>query len=185
MSGSRQFMRRAAPAVLVVGAAVGTVMAFDQALRSEPTAAGPAPVAASGAEPLQLPGSAASPGASPLSANSPGPSASPSTSSGPGQHGYMHQGPNCDHAREVTGQSVPTRFGPVQVSASVMGNRVCSVRAVDWPDNDRVSAQINAEAIPTLDEQATSVGADFDTISGATYTCDAYRKSLQSIIDRV
>lgn len=184
MSGSRQFMRRVAPAVLVAGAAVGTVVVFDQALRSEQTAVSPARELASDTESPQLAAPTATPAASPLAANSPGPSNSPSASSGPGQHGYMHGGPNCEKAQEVKGESVPTRFGPVQVSASVMGRQVCSVRAIDWPDNDRVSARINAQAIPTLDEEATSVGAEFDTISGATYTCDAYRKSLQSILDR-
>jgi uncharacterized protein with FMN-binding domain len=43
---------------------------------------------------------------------------------------------------------------------------------------------INAYAIPVLDQTAGQVGVQFDNISGATYTTNAYRRSLQSVLDR-
>lgn len=89
----------------------------------------------------------------------------------------------CAPGEEVTGESVMTRWGPVQVVATVDGQQVCEVHAVAWPDSDRKSQAINAYAIPELDAMASEVGTSFDYISGATYTSEAYRDSLQSILD--
>ncbi len=89
----------------------------------------------------------------------------------------------CANADEVTGDSVMTQWGPVQVSATVAGGRVCEVHAVDWPANDRKSQMINSYAIPELDASATQSGMAFDYVSGATYTSQAYGASLQSILD--
>ncbi len=43
---------------------------------------------------------------------------------------------------------------------------------------------INSRAIPYLDAQAAEVGVEFDSVSGATYTSEAYRESMQSILDQ-
>ena len=91
---------------------------------------------------------------------------------------------DCSTGDTVTGDSVMTRWGPVQVAATVSGTRVCEVHAVAWPANDGRSQQINAYAIPALDQMATaSEGTQLDYVSGATYTSDAYAQSLQSILD--
>jgi uncharacterized protein with FMN-binding domain len=90
----------------------------------------------------------------------------------------------CDSGDEVTGDSVMTQWGPVQVSATVAGGQVCEVHAVSWPSNDGKSQMINAYAIPQLDQMATaSGGTQLDYVSGATYTSNAYAQSLQSILD--
>jgi uncharacterized protein with FMN-binding domain len=90
----------------------------------------------------------------------------------------------CDNGEQVTGDSVMTQWGPVQVSATVAGGQVCEVHAVSWPSNDGKSQMINAYAIPQLDQMATaSSGTQLDYVSGATYTSDAYAQSLQSILD--
>jgi uncharacterized protein with FMN-binding domain len=90
----------------------------------------------------------------------------------------------CASGQTVTGDSVMTRWGPVQVAATVDGGRICEVHAVAWPSNDGKSQQINAYAIPYLDQMATeSEGTQLDYVSGATYTSDAYAQSLQSILD--
>lgn len=91
---------------------------------------------------------------------------------------------DCTTGETVTGDSVMTRWGPVQVAATVSGTRLCEVHAVAWPANDGRSQQINAYAIPALDQMATaSEGTQLDYVSGATYTSDAYAQSLQSILD--
>jgi uncharacterized protein with FMN-binding domain len=90
----------------------------------------------------------------------------------------------CDNGEQVTGDSVMTQWGPVQVSATVAGGQVCEVHAVSWPSNDGKSQMINAYAIPQLDQMATaSSGTQLDYVSGATYTSGAYAQSLQSILD--
>ena len=62
----------------------------------------------------------------------------------------------CDTGEQVTGDSVMTQWGPVQVSATVAGGQVCEVHAVAWPSNDGKSQMINAYAIPQLDQMATA-----------------------------
>jgi uncharacterized protein with FMN-binding domain len=61
---------------------------------------------------------------------------------------------------------------------------VCAVQALTYPDGDRKSQMINSMAIPTLDAQAAEQGVEFDGVSGATYTTEAYRESMQSILDQ-
>lgn len=85
-------------------------------------------------------------------------------------------------AETVTGPGVQTPWGPVQVAATVSGGHVLEVHAIAWP-SDRHSQQINAYAIPVIDEQASQVGVEFDSVSGATYTSEAYRESLQALLD--
>jgi uncharacterized protein with FMN-binding domain len=85
-------------------------------------------------------------------------------------------------AETVTGPGVQTPWGPVQVAATVSDGQVLEVHAIAWP-TDRRSQQINAYAIPLIDEQASQVGVAFDSVSGATYTSEAYRESLQSLLD--
>lgn len=92
---------------------------------------------------------------------------------------------DCAAALRVVGDTVGTRFGPVAVEARVAGSTLCAVAAVQYPDGDPRSAQINARAVAILDDRASSVGTVFDAVSGATYTSEGYRSSLQSIVDRL
>lgn len=87
------------------------------------------------------------------------------------------------NAQEVTGQSAMTRWGAVQVAATVANGQLCEVHAIAYPSGDRESQQINSYAIPQLDAMASQSGIAFDNISGATYTSTGYRQSLQSILD--
>lgn len=89
----------------------------------------------------------------------------------------------CASAQEQVGPAVDTPWGPVQVAATVSDGQICEVHAVVYPNNDRKSERINASAIPMLDSMATQQGIAFDNISGATYTTEAYRGSLQQLLD--
>lgn len=91
----------------------------------------------------------------------------------------------CATGEQVNGDPIMTPWGPVTVAASVDGGTVCFVQAIDWPQDDRKSQMINSYAIPELDTMASQVGTQFDYISGATYTSEAYRDSLQSLLDRL
>ncbi|MFI7502198.1 FMN-binding protein [Streptomyces sp. NPDC049687] len=86
--------------------------------------------------------------------------------------------------KAVTGESVQTRWGPVQVRITVADGRITDVTAVTYPQENPRDQQINAYAIPRLRSEAlTAQSADIDTVSGATYTSDGYRQSLQSALD--
>ncbi|MFD0277519.1 FMN-binding protein [Kitasatospora sp. NPDC127111] len=87
--------------------------------------------------------------------------------------------------RTVTGDAVPTRYGPVQVRITLDGTKLTKVEAVQYPTGDRRDREINAGAIPVLGEEALAAqSADIDVVSGATYTSDGYAGSLQSALDK-
>ena len=55
--------------------------------------------------------------------------------------------PTCDTATTITGDSVQTRWGPVQVQASVLADgSICRAEAVVYPDSDGEAMQINSYA---------------------------------------
>ncbi|MCX5336701.1 FMN-binding protein [Streptomyces sp. NBC_00140] len=86
--------------------------------------------------------------------------------------------------RTLTGDSVQTRYGPVQVRATLKNGKLTDVTAVTYPQENPRDQQINSYAIPQLTREAlTAQSADIDTVSGATYTSDGYRQSLQSALD--
>ena len=85
----------------------------------------------------------------------------------------------------MTGDAAMTPWGPVQVRMDFAADgTICGVQALTYPDGDRKSQMINSRAIPTLDAQAAQQGVEFDGVSGATYTTEAYRASMQSILDQ-
>ena len=84
-----------------------------------------------------------------------------------------------------TGATDTNKWGPVQVQITVtrrqdhQRRRRCRHRR----PTARASS-INARATPTLASEALSAqSANIDTVSGATYTSDSYKVSLQSAID--
>ncbi|WP_460063634.1 FMN-binding protein [Streptomyces sp. YKOK-I1] len=104
---------------------------------------------------------------------SPAPSSTSSASAGSGKG-----------STTVTGDSVQTRWGPVQVRITVQNGKITDVTAVTYPQDNPRDQQINAYAIPQLRSEALKAqSADIDTVSGATYTSDGYRQSLQSALD--
>jgi uncharacterized protein with FMN-binding domain len=79
----------------------------------------------------------------------------------------------------VKGPTVDTEKGPVQVQATFRGEKITAVSMLQQPDHPQTEA-----AVPVLiEETLTAQSADIDTVSGATITSDAYRKSLQATID--
>lgn len=90
-----------------------------------------------------------------------------------------------DAARTVTatGPLVATRYGPVQVQVVLAGDRLVSADAVRLPDGDGESRSINRHAGPALARQAVSRQGGVDTVSGATWTSEGYRRSLQAALD--
>jgi uncharacterized protein with FMN-binding domain len=89
-------------------------------------------------------------------------------------------------ARQVTGADVPNQYGDVQVRVSVAGGRITKVSAVRLPSGDGRSQQISSFSGPQLAQQALAAqSAKIDGVSGATYTSDSYRSSLQAAIDQL
>ncbi|MFD7878753.1 FMN-binding protein [Streptomyces sp. NPDC059766] len=86
--------------------------------------------------------------------------------------------------RTVTGETVQTRWGPVQVRITLKDGRLTEVTAVTYPQENPRDQEINSYAVPQLRREALAAqSAEIDTVSGATYTSDGYRRSLQSALD--
>jgi uncharacterized protein with FMN-binding domain len=87
----------------------------------------------------------------------------------------------------LDGQTIDTRWGPVQVEAVVSPTgQICDVDAIQSPDSHGRSVRINERALPILhtevmDAQSTNISV----VSGATITTRGYQQSLQSILDSV
>ncbi|MCX4760702.1 FMN-binding protein [Streptomyces sp. NBC_01275] len=108
------------------------------------------------------------------------PSASPSGSSPSGSSGSS----GAAQARTVTGTVSQTQYGPVQVRITVANGKITKAEAVQAPKGG-TSDQKTALSVPKLNAAAVAAGsADIDSVSGATYTSEGYKKSLQSALDQ-
>jgi uncharacterized protein with FMN-binding domain len=87
-------------------------------------------------------------------------------------------------SRTITGQTVQTQYGPVQVQIVETGSRLTNVTPLQLPSDNSHSAEIAANAVPILRSEALKANsARIDVVSGATYTSDGYAQSLQSALD--
>jgi uncharacterized protein with FMN-binding domain len=160
-------LRRAAPAAVIAAAAIAIVTRFDGGVSS-----------------LVL-GSAAA------SSTSGATAATSSGTTDPGT-GTTDSGSTTACGVESVGDTVDIyesgghgrgSYGQVQVTAWISDGQVCDVQTAYQPYDGR-SQRIDQQAIPMLDSLAVQSGsAQFDTISGATYTSIAYQQSLQAAID--
>ena len=115
----------------------------------------------------------ATPGTSSSSAATPAPSSTGSTSP-----------ESTSTSGSFTGDSVDTRWGPVQVEITVANGRITDAQAVVYPSEKGRDQEINSYALPVLhDEVLQAQNAQIDAVSGATVTSDGYTASLQSAID--
>jgi len=88
-------------------------------------------------------------------------------------------------AKTYTGDSVDTRWGPVQVQIRVQNGKITASRAVVYPNGNHEDEQINSFALPVLSQEVVqSQSANIDMVSGATVTSEGYLSSLQSAIDK-
>jgi uncharacterized protein with FMN-binding domain len=148
-------MRRAILAICATAAALVLLLSFKTHTQS----------AAPGSSPAAALGSPAPGGA--------GASASAATS-GTGGGGTT-----------VTGAAWPTIYGPVQVRITVKAGHLTGVDATEYPEETANDQEINAFAIPRLNQEALAAdSAKIDTVSGATYTSGGYVGSLQNALDK-
>jgi uncharacterized protein with FMN-binding domain len=85
----------------------------------------------------------------------------------------------------VVGPPVANQYGTVQVAVTVAGNQIKDVRALQLPNGDGRTNLISAQAGPLLQQEVMNAqSGQIDTISGASYTSDSYRQSLQAALDK-
>ncbi|MFF7948150.1 FMN-binding protein [Streptomyces griseorubiginosus] len=79
----------------------------------------------------------------------------------------------------VTSSTITTEKGPVQLQVTFDGTKITAVKMLQQPDHPQTEAAVPKLVAETLQAQS----ADIDTVSGATITSEAYKKSLQATID--
>jgi uncharacterized protein with FMN-binding domain len=80
------------------------------------------------------------------------------------------------------GASIPSRYGPIQVTISVAGGRITDCKGT-WDIDIPRSIQIDTAAFPLLETDCVSTGtAKLHQVSGATLSVNAFIASLQSAL---
>jgi uncharacterized protein with FMN-binding domain len=79
----------------------------------------------------------------------------------------------------VSGTTVNTAKGPVQVQVTFAGTKITAVKMLQQPNHPQTTAAVPKLIAETLEAQS----ADIDTVSGATITTEGYKESLQAAID--
>lgn len=84
-----------------------------------------------------------------------------------------------------TGDAAQTRFGPVQVSITISNGRITNVTAPVYPRESFQDQQINAQAIPWLEQQTIAAqSANIQGVGGASYTSQGFYQSLVSALSK-
>jgi uncharacterized protein with FMN-binding domain len=87
--------------------------------------------------------------------------------------------------RTVSGDTIQTRFGPVQIQLTLTDGKITKVTALQLPSDRQRDVEIDDFAVPQLTQETLSAqSARIDSVSGATYTSDGYIRSLQSALDK-
>ena len=93
--------------------------------------------------------------------------------------------PGKPQTRTVTGSSIGTRYGDVEVQVVLTGTQITDVVPVRLPDSNGVDQEIDQQVVPILiQETLTAQSSNIQAVSGATYTSDGYIRSLQSALDK-
>jgi uncharacterized protein with FMN-binding domain len=159
-------------AATLIATVLGLALLFSFKTPDEPPASN-RPVAVAGT-PTPRPTSPSASGTT--SPASPGGGASPSPAS---------SAPPNTASQQFDGSVVATRFGDVQVRLVESGGKITDVQALQLPFDRRRSLEISQFVEPILhDEALQAQSARIDTVSGATYTSEAYSTSLQAALDR-
>ncbi|MDH6218604.1 FMN-binding protein [Streptomyces pseudovenezuelae] len=111
-----------------------------------------------------------------IDANDEAVSASPSASDSPSASPSSSP---ADVSQALTGSTVNTEKGPVQVQVTLEGDKITAVKMLQQPNHPQTTAAVPQLVSQTLEKQS----ADIDTVSGATITSDGYKESLQAALD--
>lgn len=168
----RPTLKGTAVALSTAAATAGVLLANPGSLSAAPDPATglAAPAGAASAAPANAPDLDPAPVPPSAPAATPAPAAAPEPAPAPADVVY-------------TGTTIDTRYGPMQVQATISGGVIADITWLQLP-SDGHSRGINDYAAPALVEEALAAqSADVSTISGATYTSTGFRQSLQSILD--
>jgi len=83
------------------------------------------------------------------------------------------------------GQLVTYFYGDIEVDITTKGGHIVNVSVPQNGASDGRSQMINSYAVPILVQEAEKAqGMNFDAVSGATFTSDAFAQSFQSALTK-
>lgn len=136
-----------------------------------PTPATPTPTHASGAGPTPTPMPVA-PKPVPTRAPAPQPTAPPPALPA----GYTGS---------IAGAVIGTKYGPMQVKVVWSGGKITDVVTLQMTNSSSHSTALSQHACPILRSEALAAqSANIATVSGATYTSNGYKQSMQSALNQ-
>jgi len=166
---------------LIVGGTIGGLGAvvsitppqFGNSGGLSPNATPAAPAAATSSAPAQSSTAPAATPATPAPAQSSATTSPAQTTKSAGASGTF------------TGDVAQTRFGPVQVKITVSNGRITNVTAPQYPTESFRDQQINAQAIPWLEQETIQAqSANIQGVGGASYTSEGFYQSLVSALSK-
>lgn len=102
-----------------------------------------------------------------------------------GEGAASKSGGTAQTTRTVTGAVESTKFGPMQVEVTLAGKKITGVKVLQETTAGPISQKIDSMSIPKLNSETLAAqSAQIDTVSGATYTSEGYKQSLQSALDK-
>jgi uncharacterized protein with FMN-binding domain len=117
------------------------------------------------------------------SASAAAPATDPSTSSGSSS---ATTAPTATSSSGTyTGTEVQYQYGEIEISITVKDGKIAGISLPVNTAEDPQSASINSQAVPILTKEALAAqGINFDSVSGATYTSNAFAQAFQSALDK-
>jgi uncharacterized protein with FMN-binding domain len=86
--------------------------------------------------------------------------------------------------RTAIGPEIALAHGIVQVQVTCVGSRIVDVKALQLPHDNNHSWEDSLQAAAVLRSEVLSKQTyHLDAVSGATYTSEAYLKSLEAALD--
>jgi uncharacterized protein with FMN-binding domain len=83
------------------------------------------------------------------------------------------------------GSAAMTRYGAVQVSVTVKNGKITKVTAPVYPVESFRDQQINAQAIPLLEQEVIAAqSSNINNITGASFTSQGFYTSLVSALSK-
>ncbi|MGH8981022.1 MAG: FMN-binding protein [Acidimicrobiales bacterium] len=88
--------------------------------------------------------------------------------------------------RSATGAAEQYGYGQLSVTVTISGGTITSVAIATLQVAEPRSAQIAQSSVPVLEREVLAAqSATINAVSGATYTSEAYARSVQSALDQL
>jgi uncharacterized protein with FMN-binding domain len=93
--------------------------------------------------------------------------------------------PAATSSGRYTGVDVPYNYGDIQLRITVTGGKITAIDVPQESATDPRSQSINSQAVPILVQEALAAqNLNFDVVSGATFTSDAFAQAFQSALTK-